>query len=162
MHLSIKRLTTFFLSKVDAKNFSVSKKGGFMRSHCAFTIVPDFGISQWVMPEPRSQQKSHLKRKPRRFITNARNPIVQLLLILILLVAAPARVPAEIWTVLAGDPAGDGKDSSLADAAQLSYQYDKQQDLLWFRLSLFGAPNAEKFGVNIVVDTGGDEATKMN
>jgi pimeloyl-ACP methyl ester carboxylesterase len=71
-------------------------------------------------------------------------------------------MPAEIWTVLDGDPAGDGNDPSLPDAAQLSYQYDKQQDLLWFRVSLFNSPNLEKFGVNLVVDTGGDDATKMN
>ena len=133
-----------------------------MSSHCSFTINQDFEISQRLMLEPKCHQKPHLKPKARRFVTKARNPIVQVLLILILSVAAPARMPAEIWTVLAGDPPGDGKDSSLPDAAQISYQYDKQQDLLWFRLSLFGAPNVEKFGVNIVVDTGGDEATKMN
>jgi pimeloyl-ACP methyl ester carboxylesterase len=91
-----------------------------------------------------------------------RNLIIQLLLILILLLAAPTRLPAETWTVLAGDPPGDVDEVSLGDAAQLSYQYDKQQDLLWFRVSLFGEPNAEKFGVNLVVDTGGDETTKMN
>jgi pimeloyl-ACP methyl ester carboxylesterase len=133
-----------------------------MRSQCAFTIIPDVGISKRVMLEPRCRPKSHLKPKARRFVTNIPKPIVQLLLILILLVVAPTRMPAEIWTVLAGDPPDDGNDSSLGDAAQLCYQYDKEQDLLWFRVSLFDAPNAEKFGVNLVVDTGGDEATKMN
>src|SRR2546423_3130013 len=133
-----------------------------MRSQCAFTIVPDVGISKRVMLEPKCRQKSHLKRKARRFVTNTRNPIVQMLLSLILLVVAPTRMPAEIWTVLAGDPPDDGNNLSLGDASQLSYQYDKEQDLLWFRVSLFGEPNAEKFGVNIVVDTGGDEASKMN
>lgn len=102
-------------------------------------------------------------RKTRRFVTKARNPFIQLLLLVTLLAVTPTRMRgAEIWTVLAGDPPGDGKDPSLADAAQLSYRYDKQQDLLLFRVTLFGPPNPEKFGVNIVVDTGGDEAAKMN
>ena len=69
---------------------------------------------------------------------------------------------ADIWTVLTFDPKGDARDASLADAAQLSYQYDKQRDFLWFRVSLYGAPNEQTFGVNIVFDTGGDEAGKMN
>jgi len=120
-----------------------------MRSHFAFTTTSDFGISPLVRLKPTCHQ-------------NARTPIVRLLLFLILLVAAPARMPAEIWTVLAGDPAGDGNDPSLPDAAQLSYQYDEEQDLLWFRVSLFDSPNLEKFGVNLVVDTGGDDAMKMN
>jgi pimeloyl-ACP methyl ester carboxylesterase len=67
-----------------------------------------------------------------------------------------------VWTVLAFDAKDDGRDPSLPDAAQLSYRYDKQEDLLWFRVSLYGKPNEETFGVNIVVDTGGEEASKMN
>src|SRR5215813_6276201 len=70
--------------------------------------------------------------------------------------------PSQIWTVLAFDAKDDGKDPSLPDAAQLSYRYDKQQDMLWFRLSLYGKPNEEAFGVNIVVDTGADDAAKVN
>jgi pimeloyl-ACP methyl ester carboxylesterase len=62
----------------------------------------------------------------------------------------------------AADPKGDVHEPSLADAAMLSYRYDKQQDVLWFRLSLFGVPDAHGFGVNIVVDTGGEETAKMN
>src|SRR5215470_2355089 len=69
---------------------------------------------------------------------------------------------SQIWNVLAFDAKGDVSDSSLADAAQLSCRYDKQQDMLWFRVSLYGKPNPDVFGVNIVVDTGGDEASKMN
>jgi len=67
-----------------------------------------------------------------------------------------------IWNVLAFDAKGDGRDPSLADAALLSCRYDKQQDTLWFRVSLYGKPNPDTFGVNIVVDTGGDDASKMN
>jgi pimeloyl-ACP methyl ester carboxylesterase len=70
--------------------------------------------------------------------------------------------PPQIWTVLAFDAKGDGRDPALADAAQLSYRYDKAQDMLWFRVSLYGKPNKENFGINIAVDTGADDASKMN
>ena len=69
---------------------------------------------------------------------------------------------AQVWTVLAFDSKGDGRDPTLADAAQLAYRYDKQQDFFWFRVSLYGALNEQEFGVNIAIDTGGDEAAKMN
>ena len=62
--------------------------------------------------------------------------------------------------MLSADPLEDGRDASLADAAQLAYRYDKQQDIMWFRVALFGKPNEEAFGVNLVFDTGGDEASK--
>src|SRR5262249_24752130 len=39
---------------------------------------------------------------------------------------------------------------------------DKPQDLLWFRVSLYGQPNEQAFGVNLVVDTGREDAAKMN
>lgn len=68
----------------------------------------------------------------------------------------------QVWTVLSFDGRADGRDSSLADAALLGYRYDKQQDLLWFRVSLYDVPSGEGFGVNIVLDTGGDDAAKMN
>jgi pimeloyl-ACP methyl ester carboxylesterase len=50
----------------------------------------------------------------------------------------------------------------LADAAQLAYRYEKEQDVLWFRIALYGQPNKEAFGVNLAIDTGGDDSTKMN
>jgi len=85
---------------------------------------------------------------------------------LLLWIAAGAICAAQttptVWTVLAVDARGDGRDSSLADAAQLSYRYDKQDDTLWFRLTLYGRPNEQSFGVNIVVDTGADNVDKMN
>jgi pimeloyl-ACP methyl ester carboxylesterase len=86
----------------------------------------------------------------------------KILLLLALVIVVPVGVTAQVWTVLAVDPKGDGRDASLPDAAQLSYRYDKQQDLLWFRVSLYGNPNVESFGVNIVVDTGADDTAKMN
>jgi pimeloyl-ACP methyl ester carboxylesterase len=88
-----------------------------------------------------------------------------LLSVILFLLACVLRGAAEdIWTVLAFDPKGDVRDASLADAAQLSYRYDSRQDILWFRVTLYGRPNEKAFGVNIVVDTGADDsaATKMN
>src|SRR5438552_9057067 len=88
--------------------------------------------------------------------------ISKILLVWLVIVSAPAIATAQIYTVLTFDAKDDGRDPSLADAAQLSYRYDKQQDLLWFRVSLYGKPDQESFGVNIVLDTGADEAAKMN
>src|SRR6266403_4069641 len=82
--------------------------------------------------------------------------------VLLLIVSAPALGTAQVYTVLTFDTKGDGRDPSLADAAQLAYRYEKQPDLLWFRVSLYGVPNENAFGINIVIDTGGDDATRMN
>ena len=90
------------------------------------------------------------------------NSISTLVILLALIVIMPAAVAAQVYTALTFDAKGDGRDPSLADAAQLAYRYDKQQDLLWFRVSLYGAPNENAFGVNIVVDTGDDNAARMN
>jgi len=88
--------------------------------------------------------------------------ISKILLVWLVIVSAPAIATAQIYTVLTFDAKGDGRDPSLADAAQLAYRYDKQQDLLWFRIALYGVPNENAFGVNIVIDTGADDATRMN
>jgi pimeloyl-ACP methyl ester carboxylesterase len=69
---------------------------------------------------------------------------------------------AQIWTVITADTIGDGRDASLADAAQLAYRYDKEKDFLWFRVFLYGKPDEKGFGVNLVFDTGGDDSTKLN
>lgn len=84
------------------------------------------------------------------------------LLLCLLTVMAPIAVRAQVWTVLTFDIKGDARDSSLADAAQLAYRYDKQQDYLWFRIALYGQPNQQAFGINLVFDTGSDDASKMN
>jgi pimeloyl-ACP methyl ester carboxylesterase len=88
--------------------------------------------------------------------------VLKLALFVTLLVISPAIATAQVWTVLTFDGQGDGRDSSLADAAQLAYRYEKEQDVLWFRLALYGRPNKEAFGVNLAIDTGGDDSTKMN
>src|SRR5438445_5666555 len=83
-------------------------------------------------------------------------------LLLCLIRISPAMATAQVYSLLTFDGKGDGRDSSLADAAQLAYRYDKQQDFLWFRIALYGQPNKAAFGVNLVIDTGGDDSTKMN
>jgi pimeloyl-ACP methyl ester carboxylesterase len=78
------------------------------------------------------------------------------------IVISPAIANAQVYSVLTFDGKGDSRDPALADAAQLAYRYDKQQDFLWFRIALYGRPNPDAFGVNIVIDTGGDDSTKAN
>src|SRR5262245_37868912 len=71
-------------------------------------------------------------------------------------------VSAQVWTVIGAKAKGTALDPSLAEAAQLSYRYDKEQDLLTFRVTLYGTPNEQAFGVNLAFDTGSDDASKMN
>lgn len=88
--------------------------------------------------------------------------IAMAMLCLAVFTISPAISNAQIYSVLAFDAKGDGHDASLADAAQLAYRHDKEQDLLWFRIALYGQPNKDAFGVNIAIDTGGDDSTKAN
>jgi pimeloyl-ACP methyl ester carboxylesterase len=88
--------------------------------------------------------------------------VSKIALLLTFILITPAVTAAQVYTVLTFDGKGDGRDPALADAAQLAFRYDQQQDLLWFRIALYGAPNPQAFGVSIVVDTGGDDASKMN
>ncbi len=85
---------------------------------------------------------------------------IALLLAFILII--PAIAAAQVYTVISFDGKGDGRDASAADVAQLSYRHDKEQDILWFRIALYGKANEQAFGVNLVIDTGGDEASKLN
>jgi pimeloyl-ACP methyl ester carboxylesterase len=89
-------------------------------------------------------------------------PISKLALLSAFVVLAQVCAVAQAWTVVGFDAKGDARDPSLADAATLSYRYDKEQDFLWFRVSLYGQPDGQAFGVNLAFDTGGDEAAKMN
>src|SRR5947209_1016215 len=89
-------------------------------------------------------------------------PISKFVLLLVFILIAHVGAIAQIWTVVGFDSKGDARDPSLADAATLSFRYDKEQDFLWFRVSLYGKPNEQSFGVNLVFDTGSDEASKMN
>ena len=78
------------------------------------------------------------------------------------IVVTPALAAAQVYTVLMFDPKGDARDPALGDAAQLAYHYDKDQDMLWFRIAFYGKPNDQAFGLSLFVDTGADDADKMN
>ena len=80
----------------------------------------------------------------------------------VICVCACASTSAQVYTVIGAKPKGSARDSSLAEAGLLSYRYDKQQDLLTFRITLYATPNKQAFDVNLAFDTRGDDATKMN
>jgi len=82
--------------------------------------------------------------------------------LILTLILLPSTITAQVYTVLTFDGKGDGRDPAPADAAQLAYRYDEEQDMLWFRIALYGQPNPDAFGVNLAIDTGGDDSTKMN
>jgi pimeloyl-ACP methyl ester carboxylesterase len=82
--------------------------------------------------------------------------------LLALIVLSSTIATAQVYTVLTFDGKGDGRNPSLPDAAQLAYRYDREQDMLWFRIALYGQPNDRAFGVSLAIDTGGDDSTKMN
>src|SRR5262245_7173390 len=69
--------------------------------------------------------------------------------------------PPDIWTVQAFDARGDGREPSSLDAAQLSSRYDRDADVVWFRVALFGAPTVEAFRVTIAVDSGAADGERM-
>jgi len=85
-----------------------------------------------------------------------------MLLTLSVLSAAPgpSAPPSTTWTAIAVDPKGDGREPVGFDAAQLSYQYDKPRDMLWFRLALFGTPQTDVFKVDVAVDAGVSDARR--
>jgi pimeloyl-ACP methyl ester carboxylesterase len=83
-------------------------------------------------------------------------------LVLAWLASAAPQQKATIWNVIAVDAEGDGRESTFADAAQLSYRYDAELDMLWFRVSVFSKLNADGFSINIAVDTGADAVDKTN
>jgi pimeloyl-ACP methyl ester carboxylesterase len=90
------------------------------------------------------------------------NSLINFLCILILALGVATTAHAQVWSLLWLDAKGDGRDQTLPDLATLSYRYDKDNDVIWFRLHLYGIPNPEAFGVNVAIDTGGDDATKLN
>ena len=117
----------------------------------------------------RKVQSGHPESKPTssesETVMNKRQSstsISRIIVLLALTVITPAPAAAQVYTVLTFDVKGDGRDPALADAAQLAYRYDKQQDLLWFRIALYGVPNENAFGEKIVYDSGGDDANRMN
>ena len=68
-------------------------------------------------------------------------------------------IPRLAWTTLSDDPAGDGSDPALADGAALAWACDDRTSTAWFRFELHDAPNAEAFGINVIVDSDADQTT---
>jgi len=77
----------------------------------------------------------------------------------------PALVPTatfgQVWTVSAFDAKGNGRDPRLPDAAVLSYRYEKDADMLWFRIALYGTPD-NSTAVRMAVDTGSESSLHIN
>ena len=92
--------------------------------------------------------------------TSIRTALRYLLSTLLLAFLAPIAT-GQVWTVIAFDAKGDGRDPRLPDAAQMSYRYDKDADMLWFRIALYGTPDRST-AVTIAVDTGSDSAPHTN
>lgn len=87
--------------------------------------------------------------------------LLRIILALTLIASGYSKSYAQVWTSVSPDPKGDGREASLPDAAMLAYRFDKQQDVLWFRISLYGGLSPDAFGVNLVFDTdsGGEKAS---
>lgn len=87
--------------------------------------------------------------------------VVGCLVVLLLSALSPPGAVAQVWTVIAFDAKGNGRDPHSADAAVLSYRYDKDADMLWFRVALYGTPDSST-AVRIAVDTGSDSSPHIN
>ena len=68
----------------------------------------------------------------------------------------PAPLSRLAWSELAQDPRGDGK-PRLPDARALSVAVDTGKGLTWVRIDLEDAIPADWMGVNLVLDTDGDQ-----
>jgi pimeloyl-ACP methyl ester carboxylesterase len=86
--------------------------------------------------------------------------LTHITLVMACFAVAPIGSNTNIWTVLAIDLNEDGLDGS-ADIAQLSYRHDRQQDMLWFRVTMYGQPNADALGVTLAFDTAAEGTAKM-
>lgn len=93
---------------------------------------------------------------------NRRLCLINVSCVLAFVALTPISSRAQVWTVIAAKANDTTRDRAVATAAQVSYRYDKQEDLLWFRVSVYGAPNENEFGVNIVLDTGAEDSARMN
>ena len=97
-----------------------------------------------------------------RYRRSPLSPCLKFALLCASILVTPALSAAQVYTVLTFDAKGDGRDSSQADAAQLAYRYDQAQDMLWFRIALYGQVNAQSFGVSMAFATTDNETAKMN
>jgi hypothetical protein len=63
------------------------------------------------------------------------------------------------WAELASDPAGDGRMAQLPDLRRVSAFSDRAADRVYFRFELEAPADPDRIGVNLAVDTDGDQAT---
>lgn len=69
----------------------------------------------------------------------------------------PPRISESSWDLLAMDPVGDGLSPDLPDASSVAIRGDGE--LTWFRIEL-GAPiTADRFGINVAIDTDENQET---
>jgi len=76
----------------------------------------------------------------------------------------PGAVPdvaPERWTLLAEDPAGDGRRPDLPDLERLSWFREEPSGRLWFRFELARPADPKRFGVNLPFDVDDDQSTGM-
>jgi hypothetical protein len=62
-------------------------------------------------------------------------------------------VASLVWISLASDPQGDGLRPPLPDAKELFYAIDAATDLIWFKVTLYGAVPERWFGMNVAFET---------
>jgi pimeloyl-ACP methyl ester carboxylesterase len=87
-------------------------------------------------------------------------PVLLLAMSLAGVAYAASDPPATVWTVAAVDPKGDGREPSAIDVAQLSYRYDRTDDLLWFRVAVYGTVNLDAFNIAFALDSGSGDARR--
>ena len=123
----------------------------------AFTEI-NWRLTERPLPRPAfSFTVCPMKDLARRFMRS----ILERVFALMLATACSTMAVAQVWTVLAFDAKDNGRNPRLPDAAQLAYRYDKDADILWFRICLYGAPDSST-EVTLAVDTGSTRAQRAN
>lgn len=66
------------------------------------------------------------------------------------------------WVQLLEDKAGDGKNKVSADGKSFSYFYEKETDMLWFRLETYNPINPNTPAVSVSIDIDANQNTGIN
>lgn len=72
------------------------------------------------------------------------------------------KVKSFTWNKIAEDKQGDGMRPTSADGRALSYFYEKETDMLWFKFELYNAIETEKPAVSLAIDVDADQNTGTN
>ena len=83
------------------------------------------------------------------------------LAIAVALIALGTRLSAQTWTTVTTDVSGDGSDATLLDGTMFEYNYDKDSDSIFFRVTVSGftASSQAALGVNVMVNIPGGVGT---